>query len=176
MKLHLGCGNKFIKGFVHVDLLDYDHIDYRVPIDDLNFADDCSVDLIYAAHVLEHTGRYEFENVLKEWYRVLIPRGVLRIAVPDFAACVKYYQLNNQLQDILDLLIGRRKDEFDYHKMIFDESTLNQALTKIGFNNIQRYDWMQTDHSDIDDYSQAYLPHMDKKTGSLMSLNIEAVK
>ena len=88
MKLHLGCGNKFIKGFVHVDLLDYDHIDYRVPIDDLNFADDCSVDLIYAAHVLEHTGRNEFENVLKEWYRVLIPRGVLRIAVPDVASCV----------------------------------------------------------------------------------------
>ena len=29
MKLHLGCGKKYIDGFTHVDLQDYDHIDYR---------------------------------------------------------------------------------------------------------------------------------------------------
>ena len=31
-------------------------------------------------------------------------------------------------------------------------------------------------HSDIDDYSQAYIPHMDKDNGTLMSLNVEAIK
>jgi hypothetical protein len=28
----------------------------------------------------------------------------------------------------------------------------------------------------MDDYSQSYLPHMDKENGTLMSLNLEAVK
>ena len=29
MKLHLGCWNRFIPGFIHIDLCDYDHIDYK---------------------------------------------------------------------------------------------------------------------------------------------------
>ncbi|NQU33323.1 MAG: methyltransferase domain-containing protein [Bacteroidetes bacterium] len=176
MKLHLGCGQKYIDGFVHVDLLDFEHIDYQLPIDDLSFADDCTVELIYAAHVLEHTGRSGFKNVLKEWYRVLKPEGILRIAVPDFEACVKHYQKTHKLQDILGLLIGGQKDEYDYHKMIFDEQMLKEALVGIGFKDVKRYDWRKTSHSDIDDFSQAYLPHMQKETGTLMSLNLEAIK
>ena len=46
MKLHLGCGEKYLEGFVHVDLLDYNHIDYKAPIDDLHFAKDSSVEMI----------------------------------------------------------------------------------------------------------------------------------
>ena len=64
MKLHLGCGRKYIEGFKHVDLQDFDHIDYRTSVDDLNFAEDNSVTLIYVAHVLEHFGRNEYKNVL----------------------------------------------------------------------------------------------------------------
>ena len=26
-KLHLGCGKVYIPGFIHVDLMDFDHID-----------------------------------------------------------------------------------------------------------------------------------------------------
>ena len=37
-------------------------------------------------------------------------------------------------------------------------------------------DWRDTEHSELDDFSQSYLPHMDKDNGKLMSLNIEAVK
>jgi|TARA_B110000003_G_C16650840_1_gene534052 predicted SAM-dependent methyltransferase len=176
MKLHLGCGKKYIEGFVHVDLLDFPHIDYQLPIDNLSFAEDCSVELIYAAHVLEHTGRVEFKNVLKEWYRVLKPGAILRLAVPDFEACIKHYQKNHRLEAILGLLIGGQKDKYDYHKMIFDEQFLKDTLIGIGFKSVSRYNWKETSHSDIDDYSQAYLPHMDIESGQLMSLNLEAVK
>lgn len=57
MKLHLGCGKKHILGFVHVDLEDYPHVDYRVPVDKLIFASDNSVEVIYVSHVLEHFGQ-----------------------------------------------------------------------------------------------------------------------
>jgi len=32
------------------------------------------------------------------------------------------------------------------------------------------------EHADVDDYSQAHIPHLCKESGKLMSLNIEAVK
>ena len=176
MKLHLGCGKKHINGFIHVDLLDYDHIDYQTSIDNLHFAEESTVDLIYACHVLEHTGRYKYKNTLSEWYRVLKPSGVLRLAVPDFSACVNYYSQTGVLTDILGLLVGGQKDEYDYHNMLFDETLLTQTLKDIGFKKVYRYDWKDTSHKDMDDYSQAYLPHMDKENGLLMSLNIEAIK
>jgi len=46
----------------------------------------------------------------------------------------------------------------------------------VGFKEVVRYDWRKTEHFYVDDYSQAYLPHMDKTNGKLMSLNVEAIK
>jgi len=178
MKLHLGCGKKYIDGFKHVDLQDFEHIDYKTSADNLYFAKDNSVELIYASHILEHFGRHEYKKVLKEWYRVLKPNGILRIAVPDFEAVVNYYNTKEKdLSKLLGLLVGGQKmGQFDYHKMVFDELLLTSALREVGFKKIYRYDWRKTEHKDIDDYSQAYLPHMDKENGMLMSLNMEAVK
>ena len=178
MKLHLGCGKKYIEGFKHVDLLDFNHIDYRTSVDDLHFAEDNSIDMIYAAHILEHFGRLEYKAVLKEWFRVLKPNGILRVSVPSFESVVKYYnEKDDNLELLLGLLVGGQKiGQYDYHKMIFDQKLLTKDLADIGFTNVQTYDWKETEHSGIDDYSQAYLPHMDKENGLLMSLNLEAVK
>ena len=178
MKLHLGCGKKFIAGFKHVDLLDFGHIDYKTSVDDLYFAENDSIDIIYAAHVLEHFGRLEYKSVLKEWFRVLKPNGILRVSVPSFEAVVEYYaNHDDNLESLLGLLVGGQKiGQYDYHKMIFDKKLLNKDLKEIGFKKVELYDWKQTEHANIDDFSQAYLPHMDKENGLLMSLNIEATK
>ena len=177
MKLHLGCGKKYIKGFKHVDLLDYSHIDYRVSVDNLSFAKDNSVELIYASHVLEHFGRDEYEKVLDEWYRVLKIDGILRIAVPDFKSIVNYYNKTADMESLLGLVVGGQKfGEYDYHKMIFDEEFLKNKLKDVGFKSISKYEWRNVSHANVDDFSQAYLPHMDKKNGMLMSLNMEATK
>ena len=55
-------------------------------------------------------------------------------------------------------------------------STAVVITTLNGFSDIQEWNWRKVDHGHIDDYSQAYLPHMDKDDGLLMSLNIEAKK
>ena len=41
---------------------------------------------------------------------------------------------------------------------------------------VERYEWRDVSHSNIDDFSQAYLPHMEKESGMLMSLDMEAIK
>lgn len=178
MKLHLGCGNKFIEDFIHVDLQELKHIDYKTSLDNLFFAQDNSVRLIYSAHVLEHFGRNEYKNVLKEWYRVLDDGGILRISVPSFESAIKYYlEKEDNLEKILGLLVGGQKvGQYDYHKMIFDKKLLTQSLMDVGFREVKEYDWKMTEHAHVDDFSQAYLPHMDKENGMLMSLNIEAIK
>lgn len=178
-KLHLGCGAKKIPGFFHVDALAHPHIDVQGPVDSLDFLDDDCVELIYASHVLEHFGRHEIDRVLAEWHRVLKPGGVLRVAVPDYGACARLYvegKLANGIADILGLMVGGQRDDYDYHKMIFDRPLLEARLRKVGFSAVRPWDWRTTEHAALDDYSQAYLPHMDKEAGTLVSLNLEGVK
>jgi predicted SAM-dependent methyltransferase len=178
-KLHLGCGIKHIPGFYHVDALDYPHVDRIGPVEDLSFIPDNTVKLIYACHVLEHFGRKEYRAVLAEWCRVLAPGGVLRLAVPDFQAAADLYLAPGNgvgLPQVLGLLVGGQRDQYDFHKMAFDEETLGATLREVGFSNTRRWDWRSTEHAGMDDYSQAYLPHMDKENGRLVSLNIEGVK
>jgi len=175
-KLHLGCGKVYIPGFIHIDLMDFDHIDYKIPADNLSIFEDNSADLIYACHILEHFKRQEIEKVLKEWFRVLKPNGVLRISVPGFEEIIKIYQKFNDLNLVLGPLVGGQTYLYNFHYMVFDFKSLSEMLTKIGFKSIERYDWRKTEHASIDDYSQAYIPHMDKEDGMLVSLNVEAIK
>jgi SAM-dependent methyltransferase len=179
IRLHLGCGKRFIPGFVHVDILPAPHIDHVADVRHLEFAAENSADLIYACHVLEHFGRFEFRAVLAEWFRVLKPGGILRLSVPDFAACAAvYYEqgLVDGLTGLMGLISGGQRDEFDFHKMIFDEPFLSQELLKLGFTAVRRWDWRLTEHAHVDDFSQAYIPHLARDNGRHMSLNLEAVK
>ena len=176
MKLHLGCGSKFLEGYIHVDVKKYSHVDYVSSIDKLYFLDDESVEEIYACHVLEHVGRNEYKNVLKEWRRVLKIGGILRIAVPDFEAAVEWYSVHKNIKEVTGLTSGGQRDQWDYHKVIFDFDLLRYDLIELGFDDINRYDWRDFLPEGFDDYSRSYLPHMDFDNGKLMSLNITAVK
>ena len=178
MKLHLGCGPKFIEGWKHYDALEFPHVDIVGPVDHLQL-EDCSAEIIYASHVLEHFSRHKCVDVLKEWYRVLKPEGILRLAVPNFEEVCKIYTNSSsadKIEVIKGLVCGGQKDEYDYHGNIFDYLSLESALKSAGFKTVRSWNWRETEHSHLDDYSQAYLPHMDKQSGKLMSLNVEGLK
>ncbi len=177
MKLHVGCGKKYLEGWTNLDISDLENkVDL---LDDARFlskVENNSCDIIYASHVLEHFGRHEYKSVLKVWASKLKRGGVLRLAVPDFQAVAKVYAETGDVFPLVGLVSGGQRDTYDYHCMIFDEKMLTAELLEAGFSEVRLWDWQTTDHCDVDDYSQAYLPHMDKENGTLMSLNIEAVK
>jgi len=175
-RLHIGCGEKYIPGFIHIDTRKFAHVDYVTPADRLDMFEDNSVDLIYASHILEHFRRHEIRRVLGEWYRVLKPHGILRLAAPDFEAIVKVYKKYKDMELIMGLLYGGQEYEYNFHHVAFDFKYLKKILKNVGFKNIHRYDWKKTVHKDYDDFSQAYIPHMEKEHGILMSLNVEASK
>ena len=182
IKAHLGCWHRVIPGFLHVDLCDMPHIDYKSNIDSLPFFADSSVELIYCSHTLEYFDRISAKKALKEWFRVLQPSGVLRLAVPDFDALLQVYNQTQQLDRILGPLYGRMEIQTSegvstlYHKTAYNEQSLTRLLMDEGYVNLSRWDWRLTEHTNIDDHSQAYYPHMQKETGILVSLNIEAQK
>jgi predicted SAM-dependent methyltransferase len=183
MKIHIGCWKRFIPGFIHIDICDLPHIDYRHVVDKLPMIPDNSADLIYASHVFEYYDRQKAVDVLAEWRRVLKPGGTLRIAVPDFAALLKVYEQTKNLDNILGPLYGRmvvdmgeKEIQIIYHKTVYDFDSLKKLLEENGFQCVHRYDWRDTIHKDYDDHSQAYFPHMDKDNGLLTSLNVEATK
>jgi predicted SAM-dependent methyltransferase len=176
MKLHLGCGKRYIPGFIHIDVVEYDHINHVASIDNLSFIPDESVDLIYNCHVLEHFKRQDVNRVLKEWYRVLKKGSILRTSVPDFEKIVEVYTKYKDLKMVIGPLFGRMDYLYNIHYNTFDFKTIEEELKKAGFKDVYRYNWQETIHKDYDDYSQAYIPHMDKENGILISLNIEAEK
>ena len=65
MKLHLGCGKRYLEGFIHIDIEDFEHIDYKSSINDLNMINDESCDLIYASHVLEYFNKKDIKEIKK---------------------------------------------------------------------------------------------------------------
>lgn len=175
MKLHIGCGKVYLHGWVNVDLFSNTAADLCCDITRLPFPSE-HFDTVYASHVLEHVHRHMVIATLQHWRDVLKLGGTLRLAVPDFEAVCEQYQQNGNLDELMGLLYGGQNYSRNYHTVIFDESTLTAALRKVGFRHINRWDWRKTEHSEYDDFSQAYLPSMYKETGRLMSLNIEAIK
>ena len=91
MKLHLGCGKRYIPGFIHVDLANFKHINFKRNVKDLSCFKNNSADLIYACQVLEYFDVEEINMVLKEWRRVLKKDGILRLSVPNFEVFAKLY-------------------------------------------------------------------------------------
>lgn len=181
MKLHLGCGKRYLEGYIHVDIAEFEHIDYQFPVDDLSTFESDTVEEIYASHVIEYFDRNNVINVLKEWKRVLSPGGILRLAVPNFPKLVDVYQSSKELSSILGPLYGKwdiGNQEFIYHKTVYDENSLNKVLEQVGFKNIKSWDWQEffKGHNDFDDHSQAYYPHMQKDSGIHVSLNLQCEK
>ena len=94
-KLEIGPGKKISPGFESLDLMlqykpgilrDIQHIadaSKKLPFDDNVFS------VVYASHVLEHFPWYRIGTILKEWHRIISPRGILEVWVPDMLKICK---------------------------------------------------------------------------------------
>jgi ubiquinone/menaquinone biosynthesis C-methylase UbiE len=144
--------------------------------------EDQAVEMIYRSHALEYFDRLEVTEALREWHRVLTPGGTRRLAVPDFEAMAAVYAATKDLNLVLGPLYGRWEPApgvVIYHNPVYDFASLKLVLEANGFARVRRWDWREVFVGELqgyDDYSQAYIPHMDKENGRLISPNVQAVR
>ena len=98
MKLHLGCGERYLDGFTHIDITNFEHIDFKI-VNDLFIFEENSVELIYASHVIEYFDPFEVVNVLVT-ERANSFRRYLRIAVPNFLSLITIYNQTGEIDKI----------------------------------------------------------------------------
>lgn len=132
VKLNVGAGGKNIPGYTSIDIKD--GIDARK----LPYAD-CSVDEVYASHLLEHFDyNEEVPAVLKEWVRVLRPGGMLRISVPDVEKfCKERNETNSFIWD--RIFLGGHTDANDRHGSVFDQKKLKQIMGMAGVGHVNHF-------------------------------------
>lgn len=93
--LNIGCGARVWDGFTNIDFpgnWSGRKPDIEADIRSIPLPDD-HADSAYAIHVLEHFYRYETDDVLKEWIRVLKPGGKLVIEVPCLDRVIHHFNL-----------------------------------------------------------------------------------
>ncbi len=144
-RLHLGCGNIKLEGFCNVDVMDTIAAD---AIDDIRtlrrFPNECAKE-IYACHVLEHFAHDEVLPLLRRWYEVLQPGGILRISVPDIDRIVRIYSKNFPHFETpgnspwIGLIYGGQSTPYDFHKTGFNACWLKYLLEQCGFVNAEEY-------------------------------------
>lgn len=142
--LHLGCGPKYLPGFVNIDANPRVRTDLWLDVRcGLPFPD-ASVDSIYSTHMLEHLYPDELEELLSECVRVLKPGGGLRIVVPNLASAVEAYRQRREgWFESWPLSFDSSGGQFSnfifcsgQHRTAFDFEYMEEVLRKIGFAQI----------------------------------------
>ncbi len=173
-KLHLGCGKAYLPGWVNVDIFSTVKADAYHDVTALPFERE-SFDLLYCSHLLEHVHRHMVLATLNHWASLLKSGGVMRLAVPDFEAVCLQYRETGDINEVMGLLYGGQNCHLNRHTIAFDDPSLRRYMSNAGLRDIREWDYRKTEHAAHDDYSQAFLPHMDR-SGRHMSLNLEGTK
>jgi predicted SAM-dependent methyltransferase len=150
MKLHIGCGKRFIEGYKHLDILDFDHIDYQCPAWDICEKDD-SFEEIYSRHFFEHLNPFEVKQTLTEWRRVLKPGGIIHMVLPNIEYhCKQLYMpgrspflpnISNYEHAIRSIYgwVDNTDENLSHmeHKWGYTRVTLTKTLNTYGFKNVR---------------------------------------
>jgi predicted SAM-dependent methyltransferase len=173
-KIHLGCGDVKLSNWINIDFNQTKSTDLVEDVSTLPSFSEESVDEIYACHVLEHFGLPEnfeikpFNKVLKRWFDLLKPRGILYVSVPNLEAVLKgIVNSRNNISnsyDFLRSLFGGQNYKGNIHYCGFTEEYLSYHLKQTGFKNIEPFNSFSEDTS-------RFVLH-----GVKISLNLKAVK
>lgn len=163
IKLNLGCGTDYKKGWVNIDNNSDENIkklDKNLNLTQPLPYKDNSVDYIFHEHFIEHLTVEEGQSSLKDCLRVLKPGGVMRIATPDLEVTVdKYVNVPLKKDPVIQKFgmdfIKTRAERINIgfrwwgHKWLYDWEELERRLREAGAKNIKRCKLGKSDHKDL---------------------------
>ena len=134
LSLHIGCGQKRLKGFVNIDWNHSRATDYAGDAGKLPCPSN-SVSRIETYHVIEHIPYPDVQRVIREWYRVMRPGGRLVIECPDLEQDLKDYLAGNE--ERLFSIFGRHRFRGDAHVWGYTGDSLKKLMESNGFSNVE---------------------------------------
>jgi len=135
MKIDIGSGNSPKQGFASVDK--YCQADYEADFIHLPFPDN-SIQEVYTSHTLEHLGKNEVSIALKEIYRVLEPKGIFTIIVPDLEWCIRaWLKAPDKRGFFMDAIFGNQEHAGEFHKTGFTKDSLKKLVEDAGLKVIR---------------------------------------
>ncbi len=182
VRLNLGCGPRYVQGYVNVEgnlflkkdlWLDISHgLPYR----------DGQVEVAYMSHVLEHFAFPEAVSLIREVHRVLAPGGGLRVVVPSLEKAVEAWARGDgewfpSWPDDFRSVGGRFNNYIlcrDQHRLLLDRSFLFEILERGGFAEPQALEWGRSLFLDSGDLER--LEPLDSRGFFEDSLIVEALK
>ncbi|MFV0420821.1 methyltransferase domain-containing protein [Oleidesulfovibrio sp.] len=141
LRLHLGCGENHLEGYVNIDYPPAHHAvmrpkaDIFADIKALHFPDN-SLDEIRLHHVFEHFNRVEALGLLIRWHRWLKVGGRLHIETPDLAGSAKTILSNVPLKEktaAVRHLAGDQTETWAYHIDHWFPERFHVTFTHMGF-------------------------------------------
>jgi predicted SAM-dependent methyltransferase len=184
-KINFGCGMNVLAGWVNTDGGDGKYYT-PPPVSDiikldvwefLSHVPDSVVSFISSEQFFEHFTRVEGHQLLNQWYRILIPGGILRIQTVDLEKEIQVYL--DQCPGVSwekDVLPHRYRHirgtpdpygrlvegeiytrsmllnngfHMDGHKYLYDFETISQSLAMAGFCNVKRETFGSSVHPEM---------------------------
>lgn len=151
IRLNIGCGDKILPGYINVDVVQAragKTPDVIADVRDLSVFDTGYADEVMAIHVVEHFWRWEVENVVSEWIRVLKPGGLLVLECPNLlSACealladpYRAAQSDQAGQRSMWVFYGdpQWKDPLMVHRWGYTPDSLKEMLQGLGLVDVQQ--------------------------------------
>ena len=161
MRLHLGCGQRYLDGYVNIDFPQSAHIvavqrkpDRYADITELRF-DKGTVDEIRLHHVFEHFVRPQACALLVAWRSWLKQGGMLRIEVPDFnrTALAMLSPVSGLRSECVGArhLFGSNEAQWAVHLDGWSARRLSHILRALGYQvmDVRRSHWLGTHNLEV---------------------------
>lgn len=146
-----------------------ENVEYGDIVKGLPISDNYS-NYVYCSHILEHLSLNDCRRALSNTYRILKKDGIFRLVLPDFENCIKEYLINpSSLKFLKGAELGfedRPKTIsaliYDFfqtsrHYWMWDYGALEKELIDVGFINVRRAYFGDSDHEifdSVEDYDR----------------------
>ena len=110
-----------------------------------------TADNIFCSHTLEHMPKESMILALKNIYKMLKQNGCFRLVVPNLRVRAEHYVRIKDADQFIEIIgMGQRKSKNNFldklrglfgnslHKWMYDEQSMTNYLSEVGFKNISK--------------------------------------
>lgn len=127
---YLGCGEFPMAGAVNVDVRALPGVDVVADVKKLPFKDG-ELQGIGSRNLIEHFGRHEIQDLVKEWARCVKKEGFVHVETVDMGKTMTKWK-DIPEENLMDCLFGAQTYPENFHKMLMTEDILTRLFSEAG--------------------------------------------